>query len=161
MEPDVADAVLSVCGLIATEFKNQIVISKEKKKKRKCWVRNWVAKRNILGASNVLLQELKYEDLMSFKNYLRMDDDHFSYLLSKVEKNIQKQNTFLREALPAKIKLEITLRFLATGESYSSLQYFFRVPKCSISKFVPTVCEEIYRALEEYIKVSNNYYFNF
>jgi hypothetical protein len=33
MEPDVADAVFSVCGLIATEFNNQIVISKEKKKK--------------------------------------------------------------------------------------------------------------------------------
>ncbi|KAL4126719.1 hypothetical protein QTP88_010928 [Uroleucon formosanum] len=147
MEPDVADAVLSVCGLIVTEFKNQIVLSKEKKKKRKYWVRNWVARRNTLGASNVLIQELKNEDLMSFKNYLRMDEGHFSYLLSKVEKNIQKQNTFLREALSAKIKLEITLRFLATGE----LQYFFRVPKCSISKFVPTVCEEIYRALEEYI----------
>lgn len=33
MEPDVADAVLSVCGLKATEFKNQIVLSKEKKRK--------------------------------------------------------------------------------------------------------------------------------
>lgn len=54
---------------------------------------------------------------MSFKNYLRMDEGHYSYLLSKVEKNIQKQNSFLREALSAKIKLEITLRYSATGES--------------------------------------------
>jgi hypothetical protein len=62
---------------------------------------------------------------MSFKNYLRMSHGHFSYLLSKVEKNIQKQNSFLREALLAKIKLEITLTFLATSESYSLLQCFF------------------------------------
>jgi len=68
MEPDIADAVLSVCGPIATEFKNQIVLSKEIKNKIKYWVRNWVARRNTLGASNVLLQELKNEDLMSFKN---------------------------------------------------------------------------------------------
>lgn len=74
-----------------------------------------------------------------------MDDGYFSYLLSKVEKNIQKHNTFLCEALSAKIKLEITLRFLATSESYSPLQYFFRVPQYSRSKFVPTVCEEMYR----------------
>lgn len=151
MDPDVADAVLSVCGILANELKQQILLSK---KKRKCWVRQWVSKRNKFGASNMLLQELRTEDQNSFKNFLRMDDGHFNYLLSIVEKNIQKQNTFFREALPARTKLEITLRFLATGESFSSLQYLFRVPKCSISKFIPSVCEEIYCALEEYIKVS-------
>jgi hypothetical protein len=34
-----------------------------------------------------------------------MDDKHLYYLLCKVETNIQKQNTFIREALPAGKKL--------------------------------------------------------
>jgi len=93
------------------------------------------------------------EDRPGFMNYMRMSDGHFNILLKKLETRIQKQDTFFREAILAKTKLEITLRFLATGESYSSLQYFFRVPKCTISLFVPDICTEIYNVLENYIKV--------
>jgi hypothetical protein len=59
-----------------------------------------------------------------------MSDGHFNYLLSKLEKHIQKRTTFLRGSIPNKTKLEITLRFLETGESN----------KCSISKLVRSVC---------------------
>jgi len=134
MEPELADVVLSVCGVLAQECANQIISNR--KKKRKIWVRDWVSRRNILGGSNTLLTELRVEDRLGFMNYMRMSDGHFNILLKKLETRIQKQDTFFREAIPAKTKPEITLRFLATGESYSSLQYFFRVPKCTISLFV-------------------------
>lgn len=71
---------------------------------------------------------------MGFKDSIRMDDGHFSYLLSKV-KNAEKQTAFLREVLPVKRKLEITLKFLTTSKFCNRLQCFFRVPKRSISKF--------------------------
>jgi len=74
-------------GVLALEYKNQIMNSTKKKQKIKCWIRKWVAKRDELGASNMLLQELKNEDQMSYKNVLRMSDEHFNYLLNKVEKN--------------------------------------------------------------------------
>ena len=45
------------------------------------------------------------------------------------------------------LKLVITLRFLATGDSYHSLEYSFRVAHNTIAKFVPEVCNAIY---EEY-----------
>ena len=45
------------------------------------------------------------------------------------------------------LKLAITLRYLATGNSYKSLEYDFRVANSTISLFVPQVCEAIY---EEY-----------
>jgi hypothetical protein len=45
MDPDVANAVLSVCGLLANEYKQQILSCKIKNK-IKCWVRQWVSKRN-------------------------------------------------------------------------------------------------------------------
>ncbi|XP_026819516.1 uncharacterized protein LOC113558221 [Rhopalosiphum maidis] len=150
MEPELADVVLSVCGVLAQECANQIISNR--KKKRKIWVRDWVARRNILSGSNTLLTELRVEDRPGFMNYMRMSDGHFNILLKKLETRIQKQDTFFREVIPAKTKLEITLRFLATGESYSSLQYFFRVPKCTISLFVPDVCTEIYNVLENFIK---------
>ena len=34
-------------------------------------------------------------------------------------------------------KLALTLRFLATGESYESLMYQFRIHRRTIGKFVP------------------------
>ena len=59
----------------------------------------------------------------------------------------------LRDALPAKLKLEVTLSFLSTGNSYRSLSHLFRIPESSISKCVPEVCREISRALKDTIKV--------
>ncbi|XP_062576078.1 uncharacterized protein LOC134237961 [Saccostrea cucullata] len=40
-------------------------------------------------------------------------------------------------------KLAITLRYLATGESYTSLMYGFRVPHNTISLLIREVCESI------------------
>ena len=48
-----------------------------------------------------------------------MTPDNFNELelLKLIETDIQKQNTHLRDAIPAKIKLAVTLRFLATGSN--------------------------------------------
>lgn len=76
----------------------------------------------------------------------------------------------MRDALPAKLKLEVTIRYLATGDSYKTLQYIYRVGKSSISEFVPEVFKAIFEELKEYIgvktvqKLKNNFcnlYFNF
>ena len=55
------------------------------------------------------------------------------------------------------MKLAITLRHLATGESYQSLSFQFRVGKSTICKFVPQVCEAIRTEfLHEYLRCPNN-----
>ena len=48
-----------------------------------------------------------------------------------------------RQPIDPEIKITITLRFLATGESYESLMYQFRVHSSTISKFSPVVCNKI------------------
>jgi len=78
----------------------------------------------------------------------------------------------MRAALPARTKLEITLRYLgkyfnlrnfmyyynycifllciATGDCFSSLAALYRIPKNSISVFLPEVCASICESLSEY-----------
>lgn len=48
-----------------------------------------------------------------------------------------------RKALEPRLKLAVTLRYLATGDSYKTLMYGFRVPSNTISLIVREVCEAI------------------
>ncbi|KAK5648279.1 hypothetical protein RI129_003171 [Pyrocoelia pectoralis] len=110
--------------------------------KRRWWVRPWLNRRN-RGSLHLIKQEFKADrdqfkaDRDQFKQYLRMDEGTFNKLLKLVEKRITKLDTSFREAISAQDKLIITLRFLATGETYRSLMYTFRVSKSTISLFVP------------------------
>ena len=82
-----------------------------------------------------------------------METHLFDELLEKVRPLITRQNTNMRESIPAHDKLCATLRFLASGASYKDLMYSFRIASSTISKFVPKVCNAIYRVLEEeYLK---------
>ncbi|CAG2257297.1 unnamed protein product [Mytilus edulis] len=67
----------------------------------------------------------------------------FDELLNRVGPRIKKTDTLFRRALSPGLKLAITLRHLATGDKYSTLQYDFRVARNSISKFLPEVCRAI------------------
>jgi hypothetical protein len=65
-----------------------------------------------------------------------------------------KCDTIMRNALSPELKLEITMRYLATGDSYKSLQYLYRVSASSICSFLPAVFDAIYEGLIEYIQVT-------
>jgi hypothetical protein len=49
----------------------------------------------------------------------------------------------MKAAIPARLKLEVTLRFLASGDSFSSLALLFRIPPSTISKFLPETLQSI------------------
>ena len=50
------------------------------------------------------------------------------------------------------LKLAVTLRHLSTGETYTSLQYHWRVGRTTICKFVPQVCKAILKEFQhEYL----------
>lgn len=71
-----------------------------------------------------------------------------------IETKIMKSDTNYRISISASERLAITLRFLATGDSYTSLQYLFKVSKQSISLIIPEVCDAIIESLRDYVKVS-------
>nr|XP_042911865.1 uncharacterized protein LOC110282418 [Parasteatoda tepidariorum] len=59
----------------------------------------------------------------------------------------------MRECFPAAEKLAVTLRYLASGDSYGPMKYLFRIDKATISKFIPETCTAIYSVLKDYIQV--------
>ncbi|KAG5894340.1 hypothetical protein JTB14_031901 [Gonioctena quinquepunctata] len=63
---------------------------------------------------------------------------------------ITKEDTNWRRAIPAKEGLLVTLRFLATSDSYHFMMYIFKISKQSISLIICEVCD----ALTEVLKVS-------
>ncbi|XP_063852072.1 putative nuclease HARBI1 [Scylla paramamosain] len=84
---------------------------------------------------------------------MRMDVNSFHTLLGKVEPYITKQDTHLRQSICAEARLEATLRFLASGCSYTALQYSTRISKQSLSLIIPETCKAIYTALrDDYLK---------
>nr|CAH7742405.1 unnamed protein product [Callosobruchus chinensis] len=85
-----------------------------------------------------------------------MSRNNFETLLEMVRPTIEKSDTRFREAIPAEVRLAITLRFLATGDSFASLMYLFRVSKQSISALVPEVLKAIIESLHHFIKMPEN-----
>nr|CAI5843403.1 unnamed protein product [Callosobruchus analis] len=82
-----------------------------------------------------------------------MSEEKFEELLSKVQNSVKKQDTVMRQAISPKLKLQVTLRYLATGDSFQTLAFLYRVPKNTISSFLAEVCPAIYDALKDFIKV--------
>lgn len=130
-------------------------LEEELKKQKRIWTRPWLLRRDTHGASVGLLTELAIEDHQEYRQCLRMNPIQFESLLTKLSPRIQRKDTHLRPAIPAKIKLEVTLSYLATGNSYLSLSHFFRVSKSAISLLIPEVLDALYENLRDYIKVSH------
>uniref|UniRef100_A0A182VPM2 DDE Tnp4 domain-containing protein n=1 Tax=Anopheles minimus TaxID=112268 RepID=A0A182VPM2_9DIPT len=93
---------------------------------RNWWMRPIFIQRNEAG--NRLLAVLMEEQFAGATlNFLRMTKSDFDQLLSLIGPFIKRQDTNMRPAITVPERLLITLRYLATGESYTSLQYLFRV----------------------------------
>ena len=56
-------------------------VEKRRQKRRTVWVRPWLERRIELGQYTQLMEELKVEDVNSFKNFTRMDPEMFNELL--------------------------------------------------------------------------------
>lgn len=79
-------------------------------------VKNYLKTRNF-----GIIDDLQLDEDILFKKLTRMSRSNFYSILQIIEPEIVKQNTNFVEAVPAKIRLLITLRYLATGDLSSSL----------------------------------------
>ena len=60
-------------------------------------------------------------------------------MIEKVCPFITKQTTKFRTPAPAEERLAITLQYLATGETYESLMYQYRIHSTTISQIIQCI----------------------
>ncbi|CAB0001486.1 unnamed protein product [Nesidiocoris tenuis] len=132
-------------------------ILRKNKKKPRWWTKNFYLTREESGGSS-LLAELKFQQVSGlYKNFTRMHPSDFEFLLQKIGPKIVRQDTRFRKAICVQDRLAVTLRFLATGDSFTSLQYLFRISKQAISEIVPDVCQAIVDVLlEDYMPAGSH-----
>jgi hypothetical protein len=100
----------------------------KKKKHKRFWTRKWLKKRYFgRGLSSLFFEELAVKYKKSFKNFPKMSIRTFDDLLAKVGPKICRQNTTFKECISLRIRLLLTLRYLATGETFQRLHFGFRI----------------------------------
>ena len=126
-------------------------------RRNRVWVRQWLARRELHGAYDTLLQELNREDPQGHKNFVRIYPELFADMVTRLTPLLQKKDTRFRKSLAVGLKLAVTLRHLASGNDYASLEYTFRVSRSAVSKFVPLVCDAIIKTYgPEFLKCPTN-----
>ena len=116
---------------------------RRRRRPRRFWIRPWIQRQKDFGQYDRLMHNLETEDRESFTNILRVPPEMFQELEQRLTPKLTKQDTWFRESLKPGLKLAISLRYLASGESYKSLMYGFRVAHNTISPMIPEVCQAI------------------
>ena len=78
-------------------------------KNRKYWVHPLIQMRYIEGAFYTLFDKLRNDETKFFK-YFRMSIVTFDYLLARLDDGIRRQDTHMRNCIPSKEKLALTIR---------------------------------------------------
>ena len=105
------------------------------------------------GAYHNIMAKLYATDISGFTNYMRMTPEFFEMIKTRLEPLLARQATNYRAQISVGENLALTIRYLATGESYTSLSCQIRVGRSTISKFLPEFCRAIQDEFtREYLK---------
>lgn len=157
------DDVLAASAAVIILMSAVSVAVQRAKRRRRFWIRPSLQARHKYSATDFMkdlvlddvdLLSLEYRLGAGFRNFFRLSTREFENILNMIGPKISRMDTKLRTAIPAHERLAFTLRFLATGDSYHSLQYTFKISKQLISATIPEVCDALTDVLKDYIKVS-------
>ena len=112
--------------------------------------RDWkcIEDRDEKGAYNNIDLDLFFHDEEGFRRFMRMNYEQFIELTEMIAPIVSKTDTVMRKTICPKQRLALTLRFLATGESFRSLEYQFRISRKAISYIITDeVCKVIVTVL--------------
>ncbi|XP_039297785.1 uncharacterized protein LOC120354524 [Nilaparvata lugens] len=127
-------------------------LKRRMRRKKHWWVDSYNKSRKRYNATDMLV-DLKKEPSGRFHNFCRMDATDFESLLSRIAQTLIKKDTNMRKNIPAQERLAVALRFFASGDSYGSLSFLFKISKQTISKCVDKVCKALIEELKEEIQV--------
>lgn len=84
-----------------------------------------------------------------FRSYTRMSMETFDMVLSFIESRLMKNWTNLnREPIYPCERLIVTLRYLATGSSFQTLGFSFRMGRPTVADIVRETCQMLWKALQ-------------
>ncbi|GBP42655.1 hypothetical protein EVAR_87206_1 [Eumeta japonica] len=126
-------------------------LKKKERRRRRWWMVSLYKSRKTYNATD-LLYDLTREPSGYFENFCRMSAADFEYLLNLIGPFIAKQDTNMRKCIPIQERLAVTLRFLATGDKFSSLAYLFKFSKSTIATCIMEVCQALIQELREEVK---------
>ncbi|XP_063216294.1 uncharacterized protein LOC134527499 [Bacillus rossius redtenbacheri] len=115
--------------------------------KKQMWVHQAWQNRGREGEFATLYSQLT-DDGAKFYEYFRMSENTFNLLLKKMEDYLQKRDNHWRKAITAREGLAVCLRYLATGNSYQTIAFSFRLGRLTVSNIVRDVCREIWNVLQ-------------
>ena len=87
------------------------------------------------------------EDASGYKEFLRKNVQQYNRLVDMVSQLIFRRDTYMKEAISLGERVALTLRFLATGESFHSLGFQFRVSWQAILYIVEETSDAILQVL--------------
>ncbi|XP_050292833.1 uncharacterized protein LOC126733542 [Anthonomus grandis grandis] len=134
---------------------------------RTCSVHPINKSRKRFGQYHTLFFELKQHPDRFFE-YLRMDIATFNYILEKVSPCLQMNWTnYNKQPIGPEERLVITLRYCATGESFKSLSFTFRMGATTVGSIVKETVNAVWNILQpihlpvptqdDFIKISEDY----
>jgi len=124
----------------------------KRKERRLCQTQLYTSREVYSGSS--LLADLNFQSVSGlYKIFTRMSPSKSEFLINLIGEKISKKNTAFRKAISVQERLALTLRFLASTDTYVSLQYLFKISKQPISCIVPEVCEALVEKLKDYVQV--------
>jgi hypothetical protein len=72
-----------------------------------------------------------------------MDSELFQHLINLISPRTEKKNAAMRDAVSAEGILSVTLRYLATGNSYQDLKFSTAIAPQLLSRIVHDTCTVI------------------
>lgn len=81
-----------------------IHVRRKRKNKKKVIRKPWLKRRSEkgFGILKMVNEELAVEDLDSYKNFLRVSEDQFDFLLNLVRTDIEKEPSMMQETISAR-----------------------------------------------------------
>ena len=113
---------------------------------RSVWVSRLLQQRDHQGIWTSMVPDLLTGNRLrgTFANYFRMDETCFEQLLTQIAPVIRRQDTQFRRSVSPQQRLAVTLRYLATGCSFTELHYNFRISVSLISSIILETCKAIH-----------------
>ena len=87
--------------------------------------RHWIKRREEKGYFTNIVRELMIEDTTAYREMMRMNHEDFKSILKAIEPDITPRQVMGgHRVIAAAERLTLTIRFLATGETYRSLSFW-------------------------------------